>query len=117
MTFFCTNDIASGLAEIMEPWPWTWFPVYGHGRAMLPLSSGIYVYLGSGNQPLYIGQTLNLYNRCATHEHIPQLYGAHCQRVAWYTCNRTILRLLEAALIAHWKPSLNTRRPVCYNKQ
>ncbi|NJM23704.1 MAG: GIY-YIG nuclease family protein, partial [Richelia sp. SM1_7_0] len=62
-----------------------------------------------GDRVLYIGKTINLAQRWATHNRLKQFSKKVGDiRVAWLECsNTTLLHKVEAALIEQFEPELN----------
>lgn len=77
-----------------------------HSR--LPSCPAIYFVLQE-NRILYIGQTVNLTQRWATHNRLKQFANMVGDvRIAWLECSDTNLLLkIESALIEQFKPELN----------
>lgn len=79
-------------------------------RKQLPNCPAIY-FVMQDEHILYIGKTINLTLRWATHNRLKQFAKmAGNIRVAWLECSdTTLLRKIEAALIEQFEPELNRR--------
>lgn len=79
-------------------------------RSHLPNCPAIY-FVMQGECVLYIGQTVNLTLRLATHNRLKQFAKMVGNiRIAWLECSdTTLLRKVEAALIEQFQPELNRR--------
>ena len=77
-------------------------------RATIPRSPGVYFVL-SGNEVLYIGKSVNLGQRWATHDKIACFSAMPDIRIAWLNtpANASLLTKFERILIYGHKPSLN----------
>lgn len=76
-------------------------------RSALPTCPAVYFVL-EGNQVLYVGRTVNLWQRWVNHHRYSQLKGIDNARIAWLECSDSnLLPEIEAALIEHFQPSLN----------
>ncbi|GET42602.1 GIY-YIG nuclease family protein [Microseira wollei] len=81
------------------------------GRRQLPDCSAIY-FVMHGDRVLYIGKTINLVQRWATHHRWWQLKEMEGDiRIAWLECSDIdVLLKVEAALIKQFQPELNMKR-------
>lgn len=77
-------------------------------RKQLPSCSAIY-FVMQGDRILYIGKTVNLAQRWATHNRLKQFVKIVGDvHIAWLECSdTTLLRKVEAALIKQFEPELN----------
>jgi len=77
-------------------------------RSQLPNCPAIYFVL-DGEQILYIGQTVNLAQRWATHHRWSELKALKSSgRIAWLECSEvSLLSEIETALINHFAPPMN----------
>jgi hypothetical protein len=77
-------------------------------RLQLPKCSAIY-FVMQDEQVLYIGQTVNLANRLASHQRWEQFKTlGESLKVAWLECSEIhLLEEIETALISYFNPPLN----------
>jgi excinuclease UvrABC nuclease subunit len=77
-------------------------------RQDLPTHACIYFMLDDAGQVLYIGKTINLHNRIATHHRLPQLRACDGCRIAWLlVTDATLLTGIEMACIDYFQPAWN----------
>jgi excinuclease UvrABC nuclease subunit len=87
-------------------------------RSSLPSCSAIY-FVMDGNCVLYIGKSVNLAQRWATHHKLSQLVKLDSVlKIAWLECSDANLRDdIEAALIQQFTPKLNIAKCKSSNKE
>lgn len=78
-------------------------------RLQLPNCPAIYFVL-TGDCVVYIGRTVNLKNRWASHRVMSSVQKEDNARLAWLECSDvSLLPEVETALLNHFQPSLNVR--------
>src|SRR5262249_33811348 len=97
-----TDFLASLLAQLQS------LPL--HDRRFLPRASGIYVVLDEQQAPLYVGSSVNLSKRWATHEKYQAFDALGCQTIFYELCAETELDTRESTLIHALQPRLNSTR-------
>jgi excinuclease UvrABC nuclease subunit len=82
-------------------------------RRSLPECAAVYFVLNSNDEILYIGGTVNLFQRWLTHHRCDQLTNmGDGIRITWLECSEPgLLPEIETALIKHFQPTLN-RTPI-----
>jgi hypothetical protein len=88
-------------------------PFVGADRlGRLPRESAVYFVVNEAKTILYIGQSINLYQRWAMgHNQLQSFVAQSFHRVHWLCVAREELEYTEAYAIAHFNPLLNSRHP------
>lgn len=84
-------------------------------RDLLPQEPAVYFVLAAPQAVLYVGRTVNLSYRWASHHLMPVLMTLPRVSIVWYPCACGWLDELESDMIDRFRPPLNrTRRTSLY---
>lgn len=81
-------------------------------KNQLPEIASIYFVISEKDEILYIGRTVNLKQRWATHHRLTEFLSQHeTAKVSWIEVQEVnLLSSLEKSMISHFKPNLNGKR-------
>lgn len=86
-------------------------------RKTLPKMMALYFVLDASDKVLYIGQTADVSIRLRYHHHAQRFLDLSVSRIAYFAMtDLDLLNAYEVALIAHFRPPLNTRLRMPYTR-